>query len=632
MSETPQRHGTFDRRKIVKRFVATLLTFIAALQFTTAADETLNLFDGKSLAGWEHYLVDPEVKMADVWSVDDGLLICQGEPMGYLATKKTFTNFRLIVEWRWAPGKPATNSGVLMRITGEPRALPRSVEAQLKSRSAGDIYGFHGFKVEGDEARSRTAEGEKIGKLSGVSKIKGNENEPGQWNRYDITLSGGDLTLVVNGEKVNEATGLDVVAGKIGLQSEGGEIHFRTVQLIPLAPPPADDAHSWPQFHGPARDNISHEKGLAKTWPDGGPPLLWTARGLGHGFSSVSIAGGIICTAGNIGDNTVVTALDMSGKELWRAVNGLAWRGSYPGSRSTPTIDGPRVYHQNPLGNIVCVDADTGKVTWEKDVLTAVRSKSTKWALAESLLIDGDRLISTPGGRETCMVALDKQTGEFIWKAPSVMELAGYSSPLLVEFDGLRIVVALTAKAIIGVGIEKGDLLWHVKHESYADENVLLPIHHDGEIFISTLQAGSVKWRIVKKDGKVGLEEVWRTKELDNHHGGVLLLDGYLYGTSLFKNRDKWVCVDWETGSKKYATKGVGKGSLTCADGMFYTLSIDRLMGLVKPSPEVFELVSAFEIPEGGEGKSWAHPVVCNGRLYVRHGEFLYVYNVGSGS
>jgi hypothetical protein len=217
-----------------------LVVVLAAAQFAVAADKAENaidLFDGKSLAGWEYYLVEPDVKMADVWSVRDGLLICKGEPMGYLATEKEFTNCRLIVEWRWAPGKPAGNSGVLMRITGKPRALPRCVEAQLKSGSAGDIYGFHGFPVTGDADRSVSAENEMIGKLSGVKKIKGNENEPGEWNKYDITLNGGDLTLIVNGEKVNEATGCDVMAGKIGLQSEGGEIHFRTVRLVPIANP-----------------------------------------------------------------------------------------------------------------------------------------------------------------------------------------------------------------------------------------------------------------------------------------------------------------------------------------------------------------------------------------------------------
>jgi outer membrane protein assembly factor BamB len=262
------------------------------------------------------------------------------------------------------------------------------------------------------------------------------------------------------------------------------------------------------------------------------------------------------------------------------------------------------------------------------DLLTKMRSKNSRWGLAESLLIDGDRVISCPGGPETCMVALDKNTGSIVWKAASTNELAGYSSPLLITHEKLRIVVAMTAKALIGVNADDGELLWHVQHESYADENVVLPIFHDGCVFVSTLATGSVKWRITRKDEKVGLEELWRTKELDNHHGGVILLDGNLYGCSTFRNRNKWLCLDWETGKKRYEATGVGKGSLTCADGMFYTLSIKRVMGLVRPSPKAFELVSSFEIPEGGKGKSWAHPVVCNGHLYVRHGDFLYAYNV----
>lgn len=218
-------------------FVALLVVLVTA-SFVAAADgpkESVDLFDGKSLAGWEYFLVEPGAKMADVWSVRDGLLVCKGEPMGYLATKSEYANFRLVVEWRWAPGKPAGNSGVLMRITGKPQALPRCVESQLRSGDAGDIYGFHGFPVKGDPARSISKESDLFGKLSGVKKIKGNENEPGKWNRMEITLTGGDIRVLVNGEKVNEATGCDIVAGKIGLQSEGGEIHFRTVRLSPLS-------------------------------------------------------------------------------------------------------------------------------------------------------------------------------------------------------------------------------------------------------------------------------------------------------------------------------------------------------------------------------------------------------------
>jgi outer membrane protein assembly factor BamB len=389
-----------------------------------------------------------------------------------------------------------------------------------------------------------------------------------------------------------------------------------------------DPGGFWPQFHGPNRDNISSEKGLLKQWPENGPKLIWTAKGLGHGFSTVSIASGMIYTAGNIDKDTVITALDLNGKELWRAKNGKAWTRDYPGTRGTPTIDGTRVYHQSPLGNIVCLAAKTGKIIWEVDILQKVRSKNSKWALAESLLIDGDHVISCPGGPQTCMVALNKNTGEFVWKAPSTGELAGYSSPILVAYQGLRILMTLTAKAIIGVNADTGELLWHVKHESYADENVLIPIYHEGHVFISTLAAGSVKWKIKVKDGKASLEELWRSREMDNHHGGVILLDGKLYGTSTVRNSKKWICLDWQTGKKKFMDKGVGKGSLTYADGMLYTFSIDRVMGLVRPTDKGFELISSFEIPPGGKGKSWAHPVICGGRLYLRHGDFLYAYNV----
>jgi outer membrane protein assembly factor BamB len=386
--------------------------------------------------------------------------------------------------------------------------------------------------------------------------------------------------------------------------------------------------HSWPQFHGPSRDNISTETGLLENWPDKGPPLIWTADGLGHGFSSVSIAAGRIYTAGNIEKDTVVTALDLNGQVLWRAVNGRAWMKDYPGSRGTPTIDGNRIYHQSPIGNLVCLEAKTGDIVWEVDILNKVGSKNNKWALAESLLVDGDHVISCPGGPQTCMVALNKNTGSIVWKTPSTGELAGYSSPILIRHEGLRIITTLTAKAIIGVNAENGELLWHVKHESYADENVMIPIFHDGCIFISTLATGSVKWKLNVDGSKASLEEIWRTKEMDNHHGGVIFLDGNLYGTSTVVNSKKWITLDWRTGHNKFMHEGVGKGSLTCADGMLYTLSIDRVMGLVRPAPGGLELVSSFEIPKGGKGKSWAHPVVCGGRLYIRHGDFLYAYNV----
>jgi outer membrane protein assembly factor BamB len=226
------------------------------------------------------------------------------------------------------------------------------------------------------------------------------------------------------------------------------------------------------------------------------------------------------------------------------------------------------------------------------------------------------------------MVALDKIDGSVVWKSPSTGELAGYASPTLLDHQGLRIITTLTAKSFVGVNADTGDLLWRLKHESPYDENITAPIFREGCLFISTPVAGSVKWRLAVSRGTVSLEEVWRTRELDNHHGGVILLNGHLYGSSTVRNKNLLVCLDWRTGWRRYRGRCVGKASLTCADGMLYALSIDGVMGLVRPTDGGYELVSYFEIPKGGKGKSWAHPVVCGGRLYIRHGEFLYAYHL----
>ena len=218
----------------MRSIVLFLMVSVQVVSFAQEQNDEINLFNGNNLNGWEYFLVESDLEMDDVWRVEDDLLICKGEPMGYLATEKEFTNFKLVVEWRWTPGKEAGNSGVLMRITGDPQALPRCTEAQLKHGSAGDIYGFHGFQVSGDSERFISNEKELTGKLTGVTKIKDAENTPGEWNTYEIYMLKGSLTLYVNGEKVNEANGLEEVSGKIGLQSEGGEIQFRTVRIISL--------------------------------------------------------------------------------------------------------------------------------------------------------------------------------------------------------------------------------------------------------------------------------------------------------------------------------------------------------------------------------------------------------------
>ncbi len=223
------------RTVITSLAVPLMLAGIAAGPATAAEScgKSQQLFNGKDLCGWQSFLVDDDVKMKDVWSVEDGILVCKGEPLGYLYTKDKFQDFKLVVEWRWAPGGEPGNSGVLLRIQGDSKSfLPTCVEAQLKNGSAGDVWGFYGAKVQGPEDRFKKIEGhEKLGDFAGVGKIKGAENKPGEWNTYEITFQGDKLKLVVNGETVNEASGCDVVAGPIGFQSEGGEIHFRRIEL-----------------------------------------------------------------------------------------------------------------------------------------------------------------------------------------------------------------------------------------------------------------------------------------------------------------------------------------------------------------------------------------------------------------
>lgn len=400
----------------------------------------------------------------------------------------------------------------------------------------------------------------------------------------------------------------------------------------------AADVPYWPQFHGPKRDNLSTETGLLNKWPEGGPKLVWTARGIGFGFAGVSIADGSIYTSGNVDGKTIITALDMEGKIRWQVANGKAWETPKGGSRATPTVDAERLYHKNPYGDVVCLQAKTGKKIWGLNILEEFHSRNITWAVSESLLIDGEHVICCPGGPETAVVALDKGTGRTVWKSPSSGDLAGYASPILAECQGLRMILTLTAKAMIGVNADNGDLLWRVAHVTPFDETITSPIYHAGQIFVSTRSTGSVMYKLRVAGDKASkpeseVEPLWRSRELDNQHGGVLLLDGHLYGAALTANNGNWVCLNWQTGQKTYAERGVGHGCLTCADGMLYTLSERSMMGLVKATPDGHEVVSQFRIPAGGhyvgkDGPSWAHPVVCGGRLYVRHGDFLYAYDV----
>ena len=411
------------------------------------------------------------------------------------------------------------------------------------------------------------------------------------------------------------------------------ELHLTAATLLLFVLARSAAPADWPQFHGPNQDNKSVETGLLKEWPEGGPKLLWTASGIGKGYSTVSVADGLIYTAGMTDNQTYVFAFDLEGKLRWKAANGESWSAEkqmrwaigYNGSRSTPTIHDGIAYHLGELGRLAALDAKTGQESWSEDLFQQFEAKCPKYGLAESVRIDGDKLICCPAGAKGYMVALEKKTGKLVWVNTELSDPVGYCSAIFADFAGLRQVVTMSAKAVFGVDVKTGKLLWQVPHTNERSNSATDPIFHDGYVYASTgYGAGSILIKLGAADSGVGAEKVWSSTLLDNHHGGVVLLDGYLYGSG--HKAAGWFCLDLKTGEPKYQEPG--KGSLTYADGMLYCYDEKGLMELVESTPEARRVASSFQVPKGGEGAYWAHPVVCGGRLYVRHADNLYAYDI----
>lgn len=381
----------------------------------------------------------------------------------------------------------------------------------------------------------------------------------------------------------------------------------------------------WPQFRGPNRDGKSIEKGLRKRWPATGPKHLWTFRDCGVGYSSISISGGMIYTAGNVGDGVSVVALDLDGKGVWSTPVGESYGTGYPGPRSTPTVNDGKLYFETPHGKVVCLDAKTGEVLWSVDMVQEFGARRITWAFAESPLVVDDYVICCPGGSRAGVAALNKGSGKTVWACTGVQDKAGYASPMLVDYKGLRQIVVMTASAAIGVGLD-GDLLWRVEQPTKHGANIANPIFSDGAVFFSSGYGQGCQLLSLRVRGKrVSAVPVWAKRDLDNHHGGVVAVKGYVYGSN---SRGRWLCVETRSGRVMYRDRGVGKGSVTYADGRLYCLAEkDGTVGLVPADPKGHVVVSRFSIPDGGE-KCWAHPVVCDGRLYIRYGENLHAYDI----
>ena len=394
---------------------------------------------------------------------------------------------------------------------------------------------------------------------------------------------------------------------------------------------------NWPQWKGANRNGISKETGLLKSWPQDGPELLWSAQGLGKGFSTVSIVNGTVYVTGMKDKIEHLSAFDIKGNLKWQKPYGKGWTRSFPSARSTPTFDSGNIYVMTTLGAVACLDAKTGENKWSVSTEDKFDAKLGKWGGSESLLIEGSKVICTPGGDKASLVALDKNNGNTIWTTKELSDKNGYCSPIIIDRGNKRIVVTLVEKAIVGVDAENGNLLWKYDCEKYmGDARVRgthpnTPIYKDGYIYVTSgYDMGGVQLKI--SDDGLKVSQTWSDKNLDTHHGGVLLIDGYLYGASWKGNKDgKWMCLDWKTGEKQYEHQWNGKGSIAYADGMLYCYEEKTgNLALVKATPKGFNITSSFKVPLG-EDQHWAHPVIFDGKLFIRHGDALMVYDIKQG-
>ena len=389
----------------------------------------------------------------------------------------------------------------------------------------------------------------------------------------------------------------------------------------------------WPQWRGEGRTGVSDEVGLLKKWPESGPKLLWVNDKIGEGYSSVSVSDGTIYITGSKEKVEHLTALDLKGNIKWQKPYGKAWKKDFSGARTTATIDEGFAFVVSGMGEASCFDVKTGEKKWTTEFFARYEGDHRGWGIGISPLVVDGKVICTPGGDKTTMVALDKKTGKVVWESKSVGGKTSYCSPISVERGGKKIIVEITAKYIIGVDAANGDILWSYDIKEYQGRkpkgvSCVTPIYHEGQIYITSgYNMGSIKLGL-SDDGK-SVEKVWTNKDLDTHIGGVVLVDGYIYGASWDGNRDgNWVCVDWKTGETKYDTKWGNKGQIIYADGMLYCYEEKSgNLGLTKATPEGFEIVSSFTITHG-EDVHWMHPAISDGVMYVRHAEFLMAYDV----
>lgn len=378
------------------------------------------------------------------------------------------------------------------------------------------------------------------------------------------------------------------------------------------------------KWRGPNSSGIYTVDKLLPQWPADGPQIIWSFDSLGQGFTSPAFANNKIYINGMVSGQAVLFVLDQNGKELQQFKYGKEFDASYPGVRSTPTIVGDLAYLLTGHGKLTCLDLKTGKTVWAKEYTTQFDGTNITWGFTESVLIDGDKLFCTPGGKKNNVMALNRLTGEIIWSCPGLGELSAYCTPLLVKLPARQLLVTHTANHVLGIDATTGKLLWNFEHTNQWAVHPNMPIYSDGGLFVfSGYGQGGEKLKL-SADGSSVTKE-WDIKSLDSRMGGAVLIDGYLYGSG--DNGRSWQCIDWKTGEQKYASTEVAKGVAIAANNKLIGYSERGELFMADANPSGLKIISKTKVTLGAE-QHWAHPVINKGVLYLHHGNSLIAYKI----
>jgi outer membrane protein assembly factor BamB len=401
--------------------------------------------------------------------------------------------------------------------------------------------------------------------------------------------------------------------------------------LMQCSQSPGVAADDWPQWRGPQRDGKSPETGLLANWPEGGPKLVWQANDLGNGYSTPVVVGDALYVLSNQGKEyeEVIALSTSNGSKLWSTKIGTVAPNQgpqYPGTRSTPTVDGDALYALASDGNLVCLDIKSGKQRWGKNLKNDFDGVMGMWAYTESPLIDGNALICSPGGGTATVVALNKKNGEVIWKASlEEKDAASYSSPIVATIDGTKQYVLYLGKGVVGLRADTGELLWRYTKTSDAQANIATPVVNANFVYTGASRVGG---GLVQVSGKKSdPKEIYFAKTLPGGMGGCVLVNGYLYGSTSQGN----VCVDYATGEIKWKERGIGTSSMCYADGRLYLHGEDNSLAMLAATPEGYKELGRCtppNAPDRGNSKAWTHPIIANGKLYIRDQSSIWCYDI----